>query len=362
MKNKEAYFGSLLRQLYIEQEAGFLLEYKREITEKVLGAKLEQAGKADGERSLANVLDGLEQADPSATKQYVEWLCRQYIKQLFRLEDSSRVREVLERFEKIKNKLAQKDINKYTFHSLQDLMDEHFEKVVLTNVNAKDVKDAKVLYDGPLGQLTVPGSKKASCTLGAGTKWCTAASNNNMFAHYNRQGPLYIWKDKSGEKYQFHFETGQFMDDKDRPISSIEVEKFRNKNPVTKALFIKKEDELLAKLSDPDDNTAINGITSYGNKFITVPWPKLEDAILKTKHYGMAYAYANAMLKKPWPAGEELMAADPKTAYLYATNVLKKPWPEGEKKIMNDRHYGVLYTQKFPKSSYKDFAKKQDTK
>ena len=338
----------------LQELNNFLFEYKRDITEKKLGDKLEKVASEDGS-TLAKALDILEKIDPTKNKQYVEWLCRQYIQQKFRLEDKNRVIEVLTRFEKIKNRLEQKDINRYNFHELQSLMDKHFEEVVL-DVDAKTVKGAKVLYNGPLGQLSIPSTKAAACELGAGTKWCTAAKSNNMFAHYNSSGPLYIWKDKSGEKYQFHFESNQFMDDKDSPISNAKVEEFRLKNPVTKKLFLEKEKELLDKMKTDSEQRAVIG---YGNKFIKpARWKDLEERILSTKNFEMALRYAESYLEKAWPEGEHLIALDAKSAYQYAKNILKKKWPEGEEIIMKNRHYGVLYTQLFPKSSFKDFAKK----
>ena len=144
----------------LQELNNFLFEYKRDITEKKLGDKLEKVASEDGS-TLAKALDILEKIDPTKNKQYVEWLCRQYIQQKFRLEDKNRVIEVLTRFEKIKNRLEQKDINRYNFHELQSLMDKHFEEVVL-DVDAKTVKGAKVLYNGPLGQLSIPSTKAAA--------------------------------------------------------------------------------------------------------------------------------------------------------------------------------------------------------
>ena len=100
-------------------------------------------------------------------------------------------------------------------------------------------------------------------------------------------------------------------------------------------------------------------VIGYGNKFIKpARWKDLEERILSTKNFEMALRYAESYLEKAWPEGEHLIALDAKSAYQYAKNILKKKWPEGEEIIMKNRHYGVLYTQLFPKSSFKDFAKK----
>lgn len=60
--------------------------------------------------------------------------------------------------------------------------------------------------------------KQVSCDLGSGTEWCTADSRADMFDQYIQQGPLYIFDNGKGEKYQFHYESNQFMDKYDAPI------------------------------------------------------------------------------------------------------------------------------------------------
>jgi hypothetical protein len=66
-----------------------------------------------------------------------------------------------------------------------------------------------------------------------------------MFSEYAERVPLYVWKDRDGSKYQFHFKTLQFMDAQDRPISDEKINYFRNQNPVTKKLFANKEKEII---------------------------------------------------------------------------------------------------------------------
>jgi len=61
----------------------------------------------------------------------------------------------------------------------------------------------------------------AACELGSGTSWCTATGNTkNWFDRYAKDGPLYIFIGPDGEKYQFHYESSQFMDKNDRSILS----------------------------------------------------------------------------------------------------------------------------------------------
>ena len=105
-----------------------LLEYQRSITELKLGDKLVAAAQRDRKQPLGVILNTLEKIDPTNHKQYVEWLCRQYIAGTFRLEDANRVNTTLARFEQVKRRLPQqqRDINKFTFYTLDELIDQHF--------------------------------------------------------------------------------------------------------------------------------------------------------------------------------------------------------------------------------------------
>ena len=210
----------------------FLVEYDRQIT-------LQKLGDSISEHDLAV----LEQIDPTRNKQFVLWLVKQYQAKQFRLEDAVRVNEVLVNFAKLKNRLPieQRDIGRFDFYKLDGLIDQllnvSLEKDAPVGDTFPVVPGSKVLYNGPLGQLAIPETEEASCELGRGTKWCTASENNNYFRHYSNQGPLYIWRDKSGDKFQFHFESNQYMDARDQELSPDQVEQLQHSCPVIKKLF-----------------------------------------------------------------------------------------------------------------------------
>ena len=61
---------------------------------------------------------------------------------------------------------------------------------------------------------------KAACDLGEDTQWCTAGGRN-WYSRYIKDGPLYVFiNPTTGDKYQFHYESDQFMDKADRSILS----------------------------------------------------------------------------------------------------------------------------------------------
>jgi hypothetical protein len=326
-----------------------LLEYHRDITITKLGDKLVNAATRDRNQDIDTIISALEQMDPTTNNQYVEWLARQYIRGHFRLEDYPRINDVLFKFEKIKNKLEQRDINQYTFRSLEEVIDNEFNVELTTNSDETNVPGAKNLYNGPLGRLDIPKTEDAAKILGRGTKWCTAAEKNNMFHRYHIEGPLYVWCDKAGDKYQFHFPSTQFMDSRDKTIPHEKLTYFRTSHPVLSKLF-KLEEKQFLKDAETAYRYARFGIESrflegepviatdvefslfYARDVVNGRW-KEGEPIIKTKAYD-SYLYAQYVVKGEWKEGEPIIATNSSAAFMYATNVVNKRFPEGEPTIM----------------------------
>ena len=102
-----------------------------------------------------------------------------------------------------------------------------------------------------------PNTKRASCFLGKGTEWCTGATTSwNAYWEHATEGPLYVvLTDKHG-KFQWHFESNQFMDEHDEPIPDDTLHDIVNEYPELRKVF---EDEALQYgkiwLMDPADWT-----------------------------------------------------------------------------------------------------------
>ena len=88
-----------------------------------------------------------------------------------------------------------------------------------TAVN-KAANDAYFIYEDDIWKVLIPKTYEASCYWGQGTEWCTATrSTDSWYNQYSQQGPLFININKqTGDKYQFHFESEQFMDKDDLSI------------------------------------------------------------------------------------------------------------------------------------------------
>ena len=229
----------------------FIFEGAREdFVIKQMGSKIIAKYKADTkqEETAENIVDQLSQkADPTANKQYLQWIARMYVNNQFRWEDLIRVKENLQRFEQVKSKLANKDLNSYksladVVRAIEPFADQEIisgkqavkKGVMRYDINSPEAKrffetgEAELFYRGSTLNVVIPLTQEASCFFGMNTEWCTARNDEeNRFGEYNENGRLYIINCKDGSRYQFHFETQQFMDKYDSVVNMVElVEKY----------------------------------------------------------------------------------------------------------------------------------------
>jgi hypothetical protein len=353
-------------------EFRILVEYDRSKTIATLGPGIEKRAASDtylksqGGDPVAAVVAAAEEADPTANKQYVVWIVRQYVKNGLKYEDIYKLHNDLDVFSKTKGQHKRlgvnSDIGQYTWKTLYPVV----QKLSSTELSAPEepatakIEGVKTLYDGPLGTLSVPETEAASCELGRGTRWCTAAQNRNMFSYYTKDGPLYVWFDrKEKAKYQFHFESFQFMDAQDRPIDAGQLNYFAFEHPVLKKLFASKKEAIAKGMNeyvdyleqkrdyeyDPSDweeqelsppqNDQYDELEPR-EMFLLVGKENLDQHLKSIKKIPvLAYNYAAHILGKPWPEGEKAILEDDYYIVAYATDVIKGRWPEGEKRLLS---------------------------
>jgi hypothetical protein len=368
-----------------------LLEYNRDITKQKIGDKLSVAGQSDRNVDVDTILQTLEEIDPTPNKQYVLWLANQYMNSLFRLEDKNRVKDVLSKFMQVKSRLPEKDIGRYTFHSLEDKMDELFNVELKPQPSTQKPNEitqqtfevpktgVKVLYNGPLGLLAIPLNYKTSCILGRGTKWCTAATDDpDTFNQYKKYGPLYIWRDKNGQKYQFHFNWAesefQFMDARDRFIKTPMMKYLRNEHPIIKKMFELEEQKFLKTLakSKYKTSTKINKLADSINfEYATERMPYFEKVLIDTlKKAGNSYNsrdaigyfadsiapfYAKQFKLGLWPEFfEQLLRIDTNIALDWFLNNSPKGTRsiELEKALINKKEWSTIWENYVPHVGY----------
>lgn len=184
-------------------------------------------------------------------------------KRLF-FEDLYEVKEDLIKFHRFKtsDKIEDADINSYDFDSLRSVVSKlSLEMATSTEAERKSsllhpaatkmYEDdkwfvAKLDEDSDFGKeaaIFYGGSNKRP-EMGE-TSWCTSAPGMNYYFTYLKKGPYYVLINKQSEekgqvsglpaeRYQFHFESNQFMNASDRQIDFV---KFFNDNPSLKEAF-----------------------------------------------------------------------------------------------------------------------------
>jgi hypothetical protein len=124
-----------------------------------------------------------------------------------------------------------RDIGRIDFAGLEDIAQNLDLRNALAAKEEQDAAktmskgDAYTAFENEAVRIIVPHDEDAACYYGQGTRWCTAARENNRFEQYARDGQMYILlpkrPDYEGEKYQLHFPSGQFMDEGDNSVDSI---------------------------------------------------------------------------------------------------------------------------------------------
>lgn len=221
-----------------------IFEYNRDATARNWGQKLLTAANKDksyrdihqlraekvDERYLPDILQRLESADPTKNKEYTQWLAKVYSTGSVKIEDIiSRGADALIKYAyaKRKNLLKpeHKDIGRLSFKDVEDIA----MQVPQEQEKNQQPQNAVQYYKDNDLRIIIPRDEQAACYYGQGTKWCTAARQNNMFKYYSEKGPLYIViplkPEYPGEKYQFNFETSQFMNEKDEPADLMSLVK-----------------------------------------------------------------------------------------------------------------------------------------
>ena len=226
---------------------------KSGITSPEKQAKMEEKLAVLGDKLTLHLLNLIEEADPTKKNNYVQWLIRTYINDPSQpLEDVlSTVSDYLGKFHKlkIKNHLTNADIGQYkSFETFFDDLDNYSSDLIDDKEDSKQIWNADPIYDEDGILILSPKDEEAACHYGRGTRWCTSATRaNNYFQSYNRRGPLYIIAPRKptypGEKYQFHFQGGEFKDEKDDQLRGVDLIRLTTKYPGIKNAFVKQAEK-----------------------------------------------------------------------------------------------------------------------
>ena len=149
---------------------------------------------------------------------YGVWIGNMYANGGIKPGDAPELKSALFTYDKNKTQLPQiKDCKSLSelIGWVKNLSDDF--KPVRKQSNAKE--NLEKVYEDDEWIVYVPHNHAAARRGGAGTRWCTASENEYYYNCYSNQGPLYINIRKSdGARFQFHFESSQFMNADDEPV------------------------------------------------------------------------------------------------------------------------------------------------
>ena len=223
----------------------FLIEYNRAATVSSMGDRLiaayqkepaDQTGLTgripDDQRDavINSILGRIEGVDPTKNKEYTRAMANWYADGKINMEDlSSTLHDYLVKFHELKmRKIVQPPYNDILrYKNAQDFMDALDKFEVPDKTKPDERGQAKSMYEDADLRIIVPMDKAAACYYGRGTRWCTAAEKSNAFDTYNKKEPMYIIIPKQpthvGEKWQFHFNSSQYMNEKDQPVNLTDL-------------------------------------------------------------------------------------------------------------------------------------------
>lgn len=322
----------------------FLLEYNRQITTQNFGDAILNVIKKDMSPRLKlmgfdkdkfsipeyqdlykeKIIAEIEKIDPTPHKEYTQWLCKIYATGQVKFEDlESRGADALTRFQKLKIKKQLKpehaDINRIkTF--------QQFEQIVASYPEPQDVVvdkgTANLFHEDESLRIIVPLDETASRYYGQGTKWCTAANKNCQFENYHKKGHLYILlptqQQVPNEKWQFHFEAGQYMNLSDEPLNDKEWDALLARFPQLLQIFSKQAEDNLCIPLMPNRQDIIEF------------WDMMQTSVAGSVAERLPFPRISTILRREFPSGA---AAAPNIATPLINDFLRD--------LRNDR-YGVM--------------------
>lgn len=167
---------------------------------------------------------------------YATWLTKMVASKIIQPEDLYKYNSYFKIFDRRKREYSFQDINQYK--TSQDIQQFILKSVEIANKEKSDPSQQKGIarsdkyqefyigsvdgfdvYELPKGRKDLYG---VSCEMGSGTEWCTATGKTREhFDKYISKGPLFIFsKPGSDEKYQFSYQTKNFMNKNDHEVLS----------------------------------------------------------------------------------------------------------------------------------------------
>lgn len=206
----------------------------------------------------SDIIDAVIEIDPTKKKSYSQWLLSKWddekktivdnlkngrIQKLFQhykkhqdiqIKDCPSVKDGLTKFVPEEDSVLEKSSEPTTL-----LMNRGWEKEVPSEL----ANDFDIVFNQDDWVIAVPNTYEADCKLGENMNWCTAGGRSSYeggrsyfdrylsdyggkyFVNFDMsKGESRLGKDYPFTRYQFHFESNQFMDKEDDPVELSEID------------------------------------------------------------------------------------------------------------------------------------------
>ena len=169
-------------------------------------------------------------------QKYLEWIAKIWTKEVSEQgydvsnpvpqDILNNILTTVEEFDRLRANLNKKDL--YQYRNVSEVVATIKDYRLENTRNVETHKESEVVFEDSMYKVVVPESHTASCYYGAGTKWCTAAKNNdNHFKSYNKDGKLFYIISKNAPTSNDYYKvalnktykgSSTFYDAKDKPI------------------------------------------------------------------------------------------------------------------------------------------------
>ena len=204
-----------------------------------------------------DIIDKVISIDPTKKKSYSQWLLSKWDNEQRTIIDGLKSGRIEKLFQHMKE---HKDVQLQAYDTIEEPLEAFAaeEDTVLTKsdkpttilmnrgwkeeVDSRLANDFDVVFNDDDWLIAVPNTYEADCKLGENMNWCTAGGRSDFnggrsyYDHYlNSSGGKYyvnfdlskgesrLGKDYPYTRYQFHFETKQFMDKDDESVELSEI-------------------------------------------------------------------------------------------------------------------------------------------
>jgi len=255
----------------------------------------------------------------------------------------------------------------HDFESVEDaLKPQDHQKSKREQVKELKSEGAKTILDRQGWKVIEVTSGEASEYYARGTRWCT--SDKETANDYLKEGPLYVIIHNGEKKAQYHPESQQITNIKDRPLMvnnsivkilnaakaplNFDVLNISERLPKYEKELLKRSRNEPAVWRNTENPSSLTNLVHYWMYVINndgdadTPdhrWPEAEEIFVKNPTSACMYACG---LKEKWPEAEPIIAADSEHAYEYAM-IFNERFKAGEPAIKTDTMLAANYARHF---------------